>query len=735
MSTALGSFDHHIKESLAYKYQIQSLIGRGGMANVYKAIQKGLDREVAIKVVHPSLIHDEESVKRFRLEAKSSAKLNHYNIVTIYDVDEVGDLLFITLELLEGQDLSRLIRKKSGISVDKMVKYMIELSDALHYIHSKGMIHRDIKSSNIFVTDNDKPVLMDFGIASLKENSSGITNVGTVIGTPEFMSPEQANGQRLDGRSDIYSLGVVMYECLAGKVPFSGDSAISTIIKINTTEPAPLENLPISIPDWLKAVVYKCIHRNPDQRFNNAMELKQSLKQEKVIRVDQVSEAKTKRVAVDEEAEKLKELIKEYHQTKDLNGQIKLLSSLSAEQLQRINGHKQLMLVEGFESELLSKLQMVEELFERIKSFKDLEDLYKNLMSSEDSLSEVDKVLDIVLMLPQTKIVGQEIKSLEICMSSYKILDYYRKEKKYVRYFSATLSLLKLKDELKTNTDLGKHLVKLVDNQLKKELSLFTDQVLDGFKNKSFSTENISIINDAQQILYILNNTKSQDSLLTKWRGEIIKSLSVFNKSFLVEPLSKSGEGLRDNVKIKPPHGLSTAAGKGRTEPQGVTFNFDEEYYKFINHSVGDSYQSRNLLGTDNRKLNQQGVSRLLYLFFSARLENNGFDLIHRNHYPLLSKVQMLMNQARVPAANLTFLVDGEGVKFADINVERDLNNPEGKSLWDQELRVFLAKLKSQEPMDSSVSQKRVILQKNFNDILELLKNCVLATVIVALKN
>ncbi|MBN1187432.1 MAG: serine/threonine protein kinase, partial [Bacteroidales bacterium] len=209
-----------IRQALADKYEIQSVIGRGGMATVYKAVQNSLNRLVALKVIHQNLIHDEEFVGRFLREAQICGQLKHQNIVTVYDFGSIGSVHYMSMEYLEGETLREKIKSRGILGVDETVSYMHTIAQALGYIHQKGIVHRDVKSSNIFITNEGRPVLMDFGIVYSKGIES-LSQYGAVLGTPEYMSPEQADGRiKADGRSDIYSLGVIMFECLTGRLPF-----------------------------------------------------------------------------------------------------------------------------------------------------------------------------------------------------------------------------------------------------------------------------------------------------------------------------------------------------------------------------------------------------------------------------------------------------------------------------------------------------------------------------------
>lgn len=276
--TPTGSTDPltYTKQALAEKYEILEEIGRGGMAVVYKAVQKNLNRTVALKVVHQNLVHDQGFLKRFHREAQLGASLSHNNIVHIYDEGEASGVHFMAMEYLEGTDLHKLIHSKGKLSVDETIKIIAPITEALDYAHSEGLIHRDIKSSNIILSKGNRPVITDFGIAHAVSGTK-LTKTGTVIGTPEYMSPEQAEGEKIDGRSDLYSLGVVMYECLTGKVPFKGDNPVTTIYKILHEQPQKAKTINTAIPKWLESVIEKTLSKNPKDRFQSGADIKKAL--------------------------------------------------------------------------------------------------------------------------------------------------------------------------------------------------------------------------------------------------------------------------------------------------------------------------------------------------------------------------------------------------------------------------------------------------------------------------
>ena len=259
------NYNTMIRNALAAKYQIIEEVGKGGMAIVYRAIQKNLNREIALKVIHPNLVHDAEFLGRFHSEAQLAASLNHQNIVKIYDEGESQGVHYMAMEFLDGEDLQKLIRKKTKLSPSEAIEVIKPIAGALHYIHSKGLIHRDIKSSNIIVTRDGRPVLTDFGIARASDGPK-MTQLGAVFGTPEYMSPEQAQGKTLDHRSDLFSLGIVLYECLTGCLPFKGETPLLTINQVLSGNIAPPVTINKEIPSWLNELVMGLLIKDPNQR-------------------------------------------------------------------------------------------------------------------------------------------------------------------------------------------------------------------------------------------------------------------------------------------------------------------------------------------------------------------------------------------------------------------------------------------------------------------------------------
>lgn len=274
--------EEQIKISLSDKYDIVEEVGRGGMAIIYKAMQRNLNREVALKVLPKHFVHDEEYLIRFHREAREVAKLNHTNIVTIFDEGEKDGIHYLAMEFLDGKDLQEIIKEAITLGVDRTIEIISSIADALDYVHKKGLVHRDIKSSNIFLLKNGRAVLTDFGIARTASKTK-LTQAGTVMGTPDYMSPEQAEGDEVDGRSDIYGLGVAMYECLTGAVPFKANNPLTLIRKIIDEQPVGPREINSNIPKWLNDIILKTLEKNPDNRILTGALLAQSLREQKVI--------------------------------------------------------------------------------------------------------------------------------------------------------------------------------------------------------------------------------------------------------------------------------------------------------------------------------------------------------------------------------------------------------------------------------------------------------------------
>ncbi|MBC7247286.1 MAG: Stk1 family PASTA domain-containing Ser/Thr kinase [Actinobacteria bacterium] len=258
------------------RYRLKEKIGSGGMADVFLADDLLLGREVAVKVLHPQYAADPSFIQRFRHEAQAAANLNHPNIVNIYDWGNEGDLYYIVMEYVEGRDLKDILKNEGRILPERAAEIAAEICAALQFAHRHNLVHRDIKPHNIFITSLGQVKVMDFGIAR-EGNGSGMTQTGMVMGTPQYISPEQAQGLQVDGRSDIYSLGVVLYEMLSGRVPFDDPNPVTIAYKHVREDPVPLSVIDPEIPPTMEAIVMKAMAKNPANRFQTAQEMKADL--------------------------------------------------------------------------------------------------------------------------------------------------------------------------------------------------------------------------------------------------------------------------------------------------------------------------------------------------------------------------------------------------------------------------------------------------------------------------
>lgn len=261
------------------KYEIRRELGRGAMGIVYEGFDPYIERAVALKTVLKSIIDNseaEEAFNRFRREAQAAGRLTHPNIVSVYEYGEDNDVAFIAMEFITGRELKDLFDKGERFPIRDSVRIMLQLLSALEYAHAHGVVHRDIKPANIVIAQDSQIKVVDFGIARIE--SSELTQVGTVLGTPTYMSPEQFLGLTVDGRSDIYSAGVILYQFLTGERPFTGNMA-TMMQKVLNQAPVPPSTLNPDIPRALEEVVLKAMAKRPEDRFQNAAEFTQALNQ------------------------------------------------------------------------------------------------------------------------------------------------------------------------------------------------------------------------------------------------------------------------------------------------------------------------------------------------------------------------------------------------------------------------------------------------------------------------
>ena len=261
---------------LGNRYEILKVLGRGGMGAVYKARDREVNRVVALKVIRPDLAGNASIIERFKQELILSREVTHRNVVRIYDLGDADGVKFITMEYIEGSDLRSLIIERKAFPPGEAVETMIQICRALEAAHNVGIIHRDLKPQNIMRENQGRVVVMDFGLARLVE-SDGMTQTGALVGTMEYMSPEQALGSTLDQRSDLFTVGLIFYELLTGKMPFTADSVLASLIKRTQERAAPVTTHDSSIPTVLASIVSKCMERDPKLRYQNAGELLQDL--------------------------------------------------------------------------------------------------------------------------------------------------------------------------------------------------------------------------------------------------------------------------------------------------------------------------------------------------------------------------------------------------------------------------------------------------------------------------
>jgi non-specific serine/threonine protein kinase len=257
-------------------YKILEKLGEGGMGVVYKAKDTKLDRIVALKFLPKHLLCDEEAKTRFVHEAKAASALNHPNITTIYEIDEVEGECFIAMEYIEGKSIKELVKEK-GMSIEEIFRITIQIAEGLNAAHKKGITHRDIKSDNIMLTPEGTVKIMDFGLAKLK-GAPKLTRTGTTTGTMQYMSPEQAQGMEVDQRSDIFSFAVVLYEMITGQLPFKGEHEAAIIYSIINETPEPLARYKANVPEGLQRIVEKALKKDPSTRYQSAADMVANLK-------------------------------------------------------------------------------------------------------------------------------------------------------------------------------------------------------------------------------------------------------------------------------------------------------------------------------------------------------------------------------------------------------------------------------------------------------------------------
>lgn len=271
--------DKYIGKILDDRYEIIELIGSGGMANVYKALCHRLNRYDAVKIMRDETASNTELRRRFRAESQAVAMLSHPNIVSVYDVSHSDDVEYIVMELIDGITLKQYLQKKSVLDPSEVLDFTIQTAKALEHAHSKGIIHRDIKPQNIMLLKDGMIKVADFGIASLENTVE--ENNGETVGSVHYIAPEQARGEAPDARSDIYSLGIVMYEMLTGRLPYVGNSDVEVAVKHMNTDPVTPRDIVPSIPEELERICLKAMNSNIDERYQSASEMLADLEEYK----------------------------------------------------------------------------------------------------------------------------------------------------------------------------------------------------------------------------------------------------------------------------------------------------------------------------------------------------------------------------------------------------------------------------------------------------------------------
>src|SRR5215212_3549984 len=249
------------------RYELEELLGTGGMSSVFRAHDRLLDRKVALKVLHQQYGDDEEYVERFRREARAVAALSHPNIVTVIDRGEHEGRQFIVFEYVPGENLKALIQRRGPAPVSTALELAMQVARGLSFAHQQGLIHRDVKPQNVLMNGDGQAKVTDFGIARSLDVQHGMTQTGTVLGTSDYIAPEQAQGHRVDEHTDVYSLGVVLYELLTGEVPFPGENFVAVAMRHINEPPPPIRDRRPDVSPRLEAAVHRAMAKDPRDRF------------------------------------------------------------------------------------------------------------------------------------------------------------------------------------------------------------------------------------------------------------------------------------------------------------------------------------------------------------------------------------------------------------------------------------------------------------------------------------
>jgi len=266
----------NVASALEGRYQMLKELGRGGMGIVFHAYDKQLKEQVAIKILSPLLSNDPDALERLKREVSAARRITHSNVIRIHDISEINGLHFISMEYFHGTSLKDHIKRHGPLSTMQAFSVASQICDGLEAAHREGVIHRDLKSQNIILDSTNKIKIIDFGLARTA-HMEGMTATGLIMGTPEYMAPEQVSGKRIDERADIYSFGIILYELFTGRVPFTGDSAIAVGFMQLKEDPAPPSKVNPGINPEVERVILKALEKDPIRRYRSVLDLKKDL--------------------------------------------------------------------------------------------------------------------------------------------------------------------------------------------------------------------------------------------------------------------------------------------------------------------------------------------------------------------------------------------------------------------------------------------------------------------------
>jgi serine/threonine protein kinase len=260
------------------RYRLGRILGEGGMGAVYKAYDRELDRTVALKLVRPGLADNPTAVQRFKQELLLASKITHKNVLRIHDLGEFGGTRFISMALIEGEDLHHLLTRLGKLPLERALTIARQLCAGLDAAHSEGVVHRDLKPQNILLDSEEHAYISDFGLSkSFESDLTGMTRSGEMLGTPRYMAPEQVKGGKIDNRADLYALGLILYEMVTGDIPFQADSTVQFIYKHVHEQPRDPRELNKEVPEWLARVIMKCLEKDPGARYASASEILEAI--------------------------------------------------------------------------------------------------------------------------------------------------------------------------------------------------------------------------------------------------------------------------------------------------------------------------------------------------------------------------------------------------------------------------------------------------------------------------